>query len=267
MAHSRRFSRCFFCVLPALFLALVSVSSLAGAGTLADVVERVSPSVVGVGAAYPTRVPTGGRAPRRLLGTGFVADAGSGNVVVTNSHVIPRDLDGSGGERVAIFTGRGRRATQRFATVLRDDPTHDLALLAYDGERLPSLGLYAGTPRPGDAVAFTGFPIGAVLGLYPATHRGIVAAITPIARAVDQGRRLSATQLRRLRNPFDVYQLDALAYPGNSGSAVYRADSGEVIGIINSVFVKESRESILSDPSGIAYAIPVVHLRKLLAGL
>jgi S1-C subfamily serine protease len=70
-----------------------------------------------------------------------------------------------------------------------------------------------------------------------------------------------------MRNPFDVYQLDAIAYPGNSGSAVYRASTGEVIGVMNSVFVKESRESLLSAPSGIAYAIPVRHLRALLEGL
>jgi len=33
---------------------------------------------------------------------------------------------------------------------------------------------------------------------------------------------------------------------------------------MNSVFVKESRENLLARPSGIAYAIPVVHLTRLL---
>ena len=37
---------------------------------------------------------------------------------------------------------------------------------------------------------------------------------------------------------FDVYQLDATAYPGNSGSPLLDADSGKVLGVINSVFVK-----------------------------
>ncbi|MDP5072164.1 MAG: serine protease, partial [Congregibacter sp.] len=69
-----------------------------------------------------------------------------------------------------------------------------------------------------------------------------------------------------LRRPFDVYQLDAIAYPGNSGSAVYRVITGEVIGVMNSVFVKESRETLLSAPSGISFAIPVKHLRALLEG-
>ena len=55
-----------------------------------------------------------------------------------------------------------------------------------------------------------------------------------------------------------------MAYPGNSGSPVYDVESGEVIGIINMVFVKATRESALSQPSGITYAIPVNHLQSLL---
>ena len=61
-----------------------------------------------------------------------------------------------------------------------------------------------------------------------------------------------------------VLQLDATAYPGNSGSPVYLPDTGEVVGILSSVFVKESKERVLSDPSGISYAIPIQHAQKLL---
>ena len=118
--------------------------------------------------------------------------------------------------------------------------------------------------REGDPVAFTGFPIGAVLGLYPVTHRGMVSSITPVARTADAARDLTALQLQRMRNPFDVLQLDAIAYPGNSGSPVYDPESGHVLGVVNSVFVKESRESVLERPSGISYAIPVIWVRELL---
>jgi S1-C subfamily serine protease len=249
-------------------LLLAFVAGAGVADSLPDVVERASRSVVGVGAAYPSRVPTGGRAPRRLMGSGFVVDAGGQRLVATNSHVIPSDLDADGREQIAIFAGRGASARQYFARLLRDDPEHDLALLAYDGPDLPAMTLADGRdPRPGEQVAFTGFPIGAALGLYPATHEGIIAAITPVARAADRGREINATQLRRLRDPFDVYQLDAIAYPGNSGSPVYLAATGDVIGVMNSVFVKESRENLLARPSGIAYAIPVKHLLALLADL
>jgi S1-C subfamily serine protease len=70
--------------------------------------------------------------------------------------------------------------------------------------------------------------------------------------------------LKKLRDPFMVYQLDATAYPGNSGSAMYDAKTGKVIGIINKVFIQESKEAVISKPSGITYAIPVKYLHELL---
>ena len=250
------------------FLMLLMVCQAVSGEELPDLLERITPSVVGVGAAYPVRAPTGGRPPRRLLGTGFVVQAGDKSFVVTNAHVIPTDVDSDGREQLTIFAGRGNSAQQRFARVLKSDPEHDLAVLSYEGGRLPAMSLSDNDRvRPGERVAFTGFPIGAVLGLYPITHEGIVSAVTPVARPADQGRQLDAVQMARLRRPFDVYQLDAIAYPGNSGSAVYLVQTGEVIGVMNSVFVKESRETLLSAPSGIAYAIPVRHLRELLEGL
>jgi serine protease Do len=53
-------------------------------------------------------------------------------------------------------------------------------------------------------------------------------------------------------------------YPGNSGSPVYHPESGVVIGIVNSVLVKSTRESALAQPSGITYAIPAQKLLELL---
>jgi len=37
-----------------------------------------------------------------------------------------------------------------------------------------------------------------------------------------------------------------------------------VVGVVNSVFVKGSKESALERPSGISYAIPVTHVYDLL---
>ena len=39
---------------------------------------------------------------------------------------------------------------------------------------------------------------------------------------------------------------------------------GEVVGITNEVFVKESKEAVLEKPSGISYATPVRHVKELL---
>lgn len=117
----------------------------------------------------------------------------------------------------------------------------------------------------GTNIAFTGFPIGAVLGLYPVTHRGIIASITPTITPVDDSQQISVKMLKRMRNPYLVYQLDATAYPGNSGSAMYDRKTGEVIGIINKVFVQSTKEAVISKPSGITYAIPVKYLLELMA--
>ena len=118
--------------------------------------------------------------------------------------------------------------------------------------------------KEGQDIAFTGFPIGMVLGLYPVTHQGIISAISPTVIPQLSGKLLSSDMLKRLREPYDVFQLDATAYPGNSGSPLYDPQTGSVIGIINKVFVQEGKESAITKPSGITYAMPVTYLKKLL---
>ena len=75
---------------------------------------------------------------------------------------------------------------------------------------------------------------------------------------------LTAAQIKRARQPFEVYQLDATAYPGSSGSPVYDVETGRVVAVINSVFVKESKEAMLHNPSAISYAIPSAYVNALL---
>jgi S1-C subfamily serine protease len=122
--------------------------------------------------------------------------------------------------------------------------------------------------REGQSAAFTGFPIGSALGLVPVTHRATVGAITPIALPSENAQQLDERVLRRLESgPFRVLQLDATAYPGNSGSPLYDAGTGEVLGIVNMAFVKGTKEAALSQPSGITFAVPVRHLKKMLTEL
>jgi S1-C subfamily serine protease len=74
--------------------------------------------------------------------------------------------------------------------------------------------------------------------------------------------------VRRLgAGAYRVFQLDAVAYPGNSGSPVYHPETGAVVAIVNSVFVKATKESLLAQPSGITYAIPAQKLQELLDGV
>lgn len=230
----------------------------APAQDLADTVDGVRGSVVAVGTYQATRRP-----PAKVLGTGFAVM--EGRHVATNAHVLPAVLDSERRERLAVFFRDGDRIQRREATAVALDDDHDLALLAIGGAPLPAMRLGMNEPvREGEDYAFTGFPIGAVLGLYPVTHRGMVSAISPVALPTDRSGDLDPELIKRLRDPFEIFQLDAIAYPGNSGSPLYETDTGRVVGIVNSVFVKESRERVLDRPSGIAYAIPVRHLQALL---
>ncbi len=241
---------------------LVASVALAGAppawAGLPEIIESVRGAVVAVGTLQQTRRP-----PANFLATGFAV--GDGRHVVTNAHVIPASLNVRHKEQLAVFSGRGREFQARRAVKVAVDLVHDLALLKIDGPALPALSLASSRGvREGQAIAFTGLPIGMVLGLYPVTHRGIVSVISPIAIPVPSARDLDPNVIARLRNPYDVFQLDATAYPGNSGSPVYDAASGRVIGVVNAVFVKETKEKVLESPSGITYAIPSEYVRALL---
>ncbi len=240
-----------------LLLCLAQIS-LAYAADLPDIVAAIKPGIVGVGTVQPTRVP-----PISLKGTGFAI--GDGHYVVTNAHVVPDNTDNEKREQLSVFVGTGSTAAIRAAQIVLVDTEHDLALLRISGPAIPSLALgYEDEVREGQEIAFTGFPIGAVLGLYPVTHRGIVSSITPIVIPVASVKDLDSNMMRRLKAPYDVFQLDATAYPGNSGSPMYSPSTGRVIGVINMTFIKETKEKVLEHPSGISYAIPVTHLRELL---
>ena len=241
-----------------LLLLICMLFSSTAYSNLVETVRLIKPSVVGIGVYTPT-----GRPKNQLYGSGFVI--GDGSYVVTNSHVIAKELDESLLQELAVFTGKGSAAKVRVATLIATDKEHDIAILRIKGQPLPALQLAQSSFMPeGSAIAFTGFPIGAVLGLYPVTHRGIIAAVTPTIIPVDDSRQISIAMIKRLRDPYLVYQLDATAYPGNSGSAMYDIETGKVIAIINKVFVQESKETVISKPSGITYAIPVKYLHQLL---
>lgn len=226
---------------------------------LTDAIARVKPSVVGIGTLQKTRSP-----PVSFRATGFVV--ADGLLVVTNAHVLPGTVDAERNETIVVITGQAGEPRAREAEPVAIDRDSDVAVLRLKGEALPALALGdSGRVREGQAVAFTGFPIGVVLGFHPVTHRGIVSSITPVAIPSAGGRSLDARVVRRLREgAFPVFQLDATAYPGNSGSPVYDPETGQVIGIVNMVFVKGTKEAALTNPSGITYAIPAERIRELL---
>jgi S1-C subfamily serine protease len=240
-------------------LTLVLSAHSVHAAELSDTILRIKPSIVGVGTFQEIRRPR-----VRFSGTGFaIAD---GFHILTNQHVIDIELDEKRREYLCILVGTGRSPTVLRARVKAVDEAHDVAVLIFEGgDKLPPMDLGdSDAVREGQEIAFTGFPIGAVLGLYPVTHRGIVSARTPIAIPQRSPRALDTNMIRLLRAPFEVLQLDATAYPGNSGSPLYDPGTGKVLGIISSVFVKSTKENVLKDPSGITYAVPIGYAKDVL---
>lgn len=228
-------------------------------------IERVKASVVAVGTYQRTRQPQ-----FRFRGTGFAV--GDGTLIATNAHVLPQALEEGNDPESLVVVLPSREPSQRIvrdAKLVAVAHEQDLALLRISGPALAALALGdSDRVSDGEAVLFTGFPVGEVLGLVPATHRALIAAVTPIVLPTGNSRQLDPRAIRQLKaGAFEVFQLDAMAYPGSSGSPLYDPQSGEVLGIVNMTIARTTKEAALPQPTGIAYAIPARHLRELLASL
>ncbi len=252
-----------------LFAAVVALSGVLFCGPLkADLpgtIAKVKPSVLIVGTYKATNSPRFG-----LRGTGFMvsqAGNGSSNLVITNAHVLPQPAEEDVDAALVVQVHTNPDELQmRAAVVLEVDKVHDLALLRIEGPSIQALTIGdSDSAQEGQAIAFTGFPIGGALGFSPVTHRGMISSIAAAALPIVSARGLNEKTIRSLRGgSFNVFQLDGTAYPGNSGGPLFDPDTGVVLGVVNMVFIKGTRESALSTPSGISYAIPSKFIEALL---
>jgi S1-C subfamily serine protease len=170
---------------------------------VADVVERVGPSVVRID------VKRGGRSG----GSGSGVVVSSDGLALTNSHVV------QGGRIVTLITLEGREFQAR---VLGDDPDTDLALLRVDADvSLPAARLGdSGRLKRGQIAIAIGNP----LGFDATVTAGVISAL---------GRSLQSRTGRMIE---DVVQTDAALNPGNSGGPLV-SSAGEVIGINTAVIM------------------------------
>lgn len=195
-------------------------------GSLADMVEAISPSVVQIdGKAQPQAVATPlgyvQRPGAASSGSGFIIDPSG--IVITNNHVI------QGADEVRIKLGDG---SQRRATVLGRDIKTDIAVLRIEGGGKFSAVAWGDSDsiRVGDSV----FAVGSPFGLGNSVTAGIVSA---------RGREIGA-------GPYDDFlQVDAAINSGNSGGPLFNS-SGEVVGVNTAIF------SPNGGSVGIGFAIP-----------
>ena len=229
------------------------------ATTLADIAERVVPSVVNLsaqrtapksperdpmmedplfreffGPGGPWEVPPDGEA--RSLGSGVVI--GTDGVILTSAHVV----EGAAQVEVTLHDGR-----ELEATVVGSDPQTDLAVIRLKGE--PPSGL---TPirfgdstrlRLGDVVLAIGNPFGVgqtvTMGIVSATGRTRVGIV----------------------EYEDFIQTDAAINPGKSGGALINM-RGEMVGINTAILSRSGGYQGIGFATPTAMAAPV--LRSLL---
>ena len=194
-------------------------------GSLADVVERVLPSVVNV----RTKSFGGGEGE----GSGVVLDRAG--IILTNNHVI------EGTTSVTVVFNDDRHPRPLAGTVIGTAPERDLAVIQVAANDLIPLSLARSSSlRLGDAVFAVGFPLG--LG-GPSVTSGIVSGLD---RTID-GSNGKLTGL---------LQTDAAINPGNSGGPLVDR-LGRLVGI-NTAGVRLAEAENVSFAIAIDEALPVI---------
>ncbi|MEQ1887654.1 MAG: serine protease [Alphaproteobacteria bacterium] len=241
-------------------LLIINLSGASHAADLVDAIKQVRRSVVAIGTYQELAQP-----PVRLMGTGFVVAAG--NHIITNAHVLPKKLNAKTQESLRAFYGIEANVKTYELDVVAEDTEHDLALLRIVGKsNLPPLALAKTMAPEGTRTAITGYPLGSLLGLYPITHEGIISAVKERSFAAYSQGQLTADRVRRLRASFIVYQIDTNAYPGNSGSPLYNPVNNQVLGVVQSVAVRDKNQaSAIEAPTGFTFAVPSQFVSALLA--
>ena len=225
--------------------------------------RQIKPTVVALGTYNKRGNPVVG-----LYGSAFFVSA-DGHLV-TAAHVMhTANAQAAGGQVHAFVQGKPAREALT-VSVLTVDKRHDIAILKVPGSRFPVARLGdSDRVAEGRAIAICGYPYGWVFGLHAACQSGVVGNISPVALPASRSADLTVERIQALRQPFPIFQLDCTAYPGNSGAPLFLQTTGEVVGVVNSAFVRHRKEgnSLQRVHTAISYAIPINHAKAALKGL
>ncbi len=201
-------------------------------GSVAEVAEKVLPSVVSIQVTTPTA---------GYSGSGSILS--SDGLVLTNNHVVAAAADPNAQMQVLLSDG-----TRHAATLVAGDAATDIAVIRIEGvsDLTPiSLGTSENLQVGQEVVA-----IGSPLGLSSTVTTGIVSAKN---RPVVAGRGEATAFI-------DAIQTDAAINPGNSGGALVDME-GHLIGV-PSVIASNSSESEAGS-IGLGFAIPIEQARRI----
>lgn len=242
-----------------LLLAIGFIGASPSRADLPATIARLRPSVVLVGVYGAMDSPR-----FTFRGTGFAVSTGL--ELITNAHVLPEPLPTGPERQLAVMTwSASGQWVIRKVNLVSLERSKDLALLRLEGDAIPPIKISEKPAQEGQSIAFMGFPIGGALGYSHVTHRGMISSIAALVLPPPTSQLLSEKSVAQLRRGnFQIYQLDATAYPGNSGGPVFDTETGELVAVINSVLIKGARETALTNPTGISYAIPASQVLTLL---
>lgn len=172
--------------------------------------------------------------PATGVGSGIIVS--SDGLILTNNHVV----EGSTSLKVTLADG-----SEVSASVVKTDPTHDLAVIRADKTGLTPAKL-------GDSdqikVGQTAIAIGSPLGEFTETvTKGIVSALDRSITVQDE-------QTGRGVQMSGLIQTDAAINPGNSGGPLLN-EAGEVIGV---------NSAVAGQAQGIGFAIPINAAKSLI---
>ena len=208
-------------------------------GSIADIADKVSPSVVSIVTETKTTSYFGRSYSSSAAGTGVIVSADG--YILTNKHVV------DGATTVSVVTDDGK--TYENVKVVTVDPLNDIAFLKIaDVSNLPVAALgNSKTISVGQQV----IAIGNALGQYQNTvTSGIISGT---------GRSLtaSASDGSSSETLTDMLQTDAAINAGNSGGPLVNA-AGEVIGI---------NTAVSADGENVGFAIPISSVKGMLSAL
>ena len=207
-------------------ITLAPTSASADTSATVTAVNAVLPAVV-------TVINKGTTGTEQSSGSGVIIDKDLG-YVVTNSHVVEQARNTQPARFFDVVLSDG---TRRSATVVGNDPTHDVAVLKVDG----------GLPAQAALADSSSVPLGApvvAIGSPGIISRGGSALLeNTITSGVVSGkdRQLPRFDLRNNVQLTNLIQTDAAINPGNSGGPLVWVATHQVIGL-NTLVVRGSGE-------------------------
>ncbi len=241
----------------------IELASADGSMSVTEIVEKVTPSVVGVTATYVMESTndssyynffgygdsSGGSSSSEATGVGTGIIMSEDGYIITNAHVI-YDEDYGYGEATGVQITMSDEETVYDGEIVAYDVETDLAVLKIDATGLTAAEFGDSTQlQVGEMVVAIGNPLG--LEFQNTVTCGIISALNREVTINDK--------------QMTLIQTDTAINSGNSGGPLINS-SGQVIGI-NSAKMSSSYSSSSASVEGMGFAIPMTEAQEIVDDL